>query len=155
MDGSLELAGAFRYALRTFGTRAGLWALIKEGAWLAAHIAVYPGGALREQLTPADGYRTDPLSPLRRSLVVTDPEANANAKARQRRLTFAPSAEDAVAGAELVLLLTEWQEFVDLDPTALATLVDAPRILDGRNALDPAAWRAAGWTYRALGRGKH
>ena len=75
MDGSLELAGAFRYALRTFGTRAGLWGLIKEGAWLAAHIAVYPGGALREQLEPADGYRTDPLSPLRRSLVVTDPEA--------------------------------------------------------------------------------
>ena len=64
-----------RYALRTFGTRAGLWGLIKEGAWLAAHIAVYPGGALREQLEPADGYRTDPLSPLRRSLVVTDPEA--------------------------------------------------------------------------------
>jgi len=75
MDGSLELAGAFRYALRTFGTRAGLWGLVKEGAWLAAHIAVYPGGALREQLEPADGYRTDPLSPLRRSLVVTDPEA--------------------------------------------------------------------------------
>lgn len=75
MDGSLELAGAFRYALRTFGTRAGLWGLIKEGAWLAAHIAVYPGGALREQLEPADGYRTDPLSPLRRSLLVVDPEA--------------------------------------------------------------------------------
>ena len=75
MDGSLELAGAFRYALRTFGTRAGLWGVIKEGAWLAAHVAVYPGGALREQLEPADGYRTDPLSPLRRSLVVTDPEA--------------------------------------------------------------------------------
>ena len=75
MDGSIPLAGACRYALRTFGTRAGLWGLIKEGAWLAAHIAVYPGGALREQLEPADGYRTDPLSPLRRSLVVTDPEA--------------------------------------------------------------------------------
>jgi pimeloyl-ACP methyl ester carboxylesterase len=75
MDGSIELAGACRYALRTFGTRAGLWGLIKEGAWLAAHIAVYPGGALRERLEPADGYRTDSLSPLRRSLIVTDPEA--------------------------------------------------------------------------------
>ena len=75
MDGSIELVGACRYALRTFGTRAGLWGLVKEGAWLAAHIAVYPGGAVREQLQPADGYRTDPLSPLRRSLVVTDPEA--------------------------------------------------------------------------------
>jgi pimeloyl-ACP methyl ester carboxylesterase len=48
---------------------------VKEGAWLAARAAVYPGGAVREQLQPADGYRTDPLSPLRRSLVVTDPEA--------------------------------------------------------------------------------
>ena len=75
MDGSIELVGACRYALRTFGTRAGLWGLVKEGAWLAAHIAVYPGGAVREQLQPAVGYRTDPLSPLRRSLVVTDPEA--------------------------------------------------------------------------------
>ena len=75
MDGSIELVGACRYALRTFGTRAGLWGLVKEGAWFAAHIAVYPGGAVREQLQPVVGYRTDPLSPLRRSLVVTDPEA--------------------------------------------------------------------------------
>jgi triacylglycerol lipase len=75
MDGSIELAGACRYALRTFGTRAGLWSLVKEGAWLAAHIAVYPGGTVREQLEHAVGYRTDTLSPLRRSLVVTDPEA--------------------------------------------------------------------------------
>ena len=62
MDGSIELVGACRYALRTFGTRAGLWGLVKEGAWLAAHIAVYPGGAVREQLEPAVGYRTDPLA---------------------------------------------------------------------------------------------
>ena len=67
MEGSIELVGACRYALRTFGTRAGLWGLVKEGAWLAARVAVYPGGAVREQLHP--------LSPLRRSLVVTDPEA--------------------------------------------------------------------------------
>jgi UDPglucose 6-dehydrogenase len=95
------------------------------------------------------------LDELGAHVVVTDPEANANAKARRPQLTFAASAQDAVAGAELVLLLTEWQEFVDLDPESLAGLVDSPRILDGRNALDPTAWRAAGWTYRALGRGKH
>src|SRR5690242_9186201 len=75
MDGSIELVGACRYALRTFGTRAGLWGLVKEGASLAAHLAFYPGGAVREQLPPVSGYRTDPLSPLRRSLIVTDPEA--------------------------------------------------------------------------------
>ncbi len=88
-------------------------------------------------------------------VVVTDPEANANAKARQPQLVFVESAEDAVVDAELVLLLTEWPEFVQLDPVALADLVHTPRMLDGRNALDPATWREAGWTYRALGRGKH
>jgi UDPglucose 6-dehydrogenase len=88
-------------------------------------------------------------------VVVTDPEANANAKARQPELVFAESAEDAVADAELVLLLTEWPEFLELDPVAVGKLVTSPRILDGRNALDPAVWRDAGWTYRALGRGKH
>jgi UDPglucose 6-dehydrogenase len=88
-------------------------------------------------------------------VVVTDPEANANAKARQPELSFAESAEDAVVDADLVLLLTEWPVFVGLDPIALAQLVNTPRMLDGRNALDPATWRDAGWTYRALGRGKH
>jgi UDPglucose 6-dehydrogenase len=95
------------------------------------------------------------LGELGAQVVVTDPEANANAKARQPQLQFAESAEDAVADAELVLLLTEWPVFLQLDPVALAGLVDTPRMLDGRNALDPAAWRNAGWTYRALGRGKH
>ncbi len=74
MDRAVELVGAFRYALRTFGTRAGAWGMVKEGAWLAAHIAVYPGGALREQLQ-GGAYRTDTLTPLRRSLIITDPEA--------------------------------------------------------------------------------
>ncbi len=75
MDRSVELASACRYALRTFGTRAGIWGMVKEGAWLAARIAVYPGGAMREQLSNGGAYRTDTLTPLRRSLVVTDPEA--------------------------------------------------------------------------------
>jgi UDPglucose 6-dehydrogenase len=51
-----------------------------------------------------------------------------------------------------VLLATEWPEYRALDPDALGTLVAARRILDGRNVLDPARWRAAAWTYRALGR---
>ena len=51
-----------------------------------------------------------------------------------------------------MLHLTEWREFRDLDPAVLAAVVAQRRIVDGRNALDPARWRAAGWTYRALGR---
>jgi UDPglucose 6-dehydrogenase len=57
-----------------------------------------------------------------------------------------------VAGAELVLVLTEWQEYRDLDPRAVGEAVAQRRVLDGRNCLDAAAWREAGWTYRALGR---
>jgi len=85
-------------------------------------------------------------------VVVTDPQAIANAEAKYPDLTYVSSAEEAAADAELVLLLTEWAEYVQLDPRALGKVVAEPRILDGRNVLDPAAWRDAGWTYRALGR---
>lgn len=70
-----EVVTAGGYAARTFGSPAGLRGLALEGAWLAAHAALYPAGALHERLAPARQYRTDPLSPLRRSLVVTDVEA--------------------------------------------------------------------------------
>lgn len=85
-------------------------------------------------------------------VVVTDPQAIDNAKKKWPDLDYAGTVEEAVAGTEAILLLTEWPEYVALDPAALATLVDQPRLIDGRNCLDPAAWRAAGWTYRALGR---
>ena len=51
-----------------------------------------------------------------------------------------------------MVLLTEWQQFRAIDPCHLADLVAARSMVDGRHALDPAAWRAAGWEYRALGR---
>ncbi len=70
-----ELGSAAGYAWQTFTSPAGLRGLTVEWAWLVAHVALYPAGAAREQLTPSAGYRTDPLSPLRRSLVVTDVEA--------------------------------------------------------------------------------
>lgn len=52
----------------------------------------------------------------------------------------------------MVLLLTEWNEYVTLDPGKLGQLLKERRIIDGRNCLEPAAWRDAGWLYRALGR---
>jgi UDPglucose 6-dehydrogenase len=58
----------------------------------------------------------------------------------------------ACSGADIVLLLTEWAEFRNLTPENLGQVVAHRRIVDGRNVLDPAAWRAAGWTYRAMGR---
>jgi UDPglucose 6-dehydrogenase len=75
-----------------------------------------------------------------------------NARVRFPDLSYAGSTLEAAEGAHLVLLLTEWLEFREADPAALAEVVAAPNMIDGRNALDPDRWRAAGWTYRALGR---
>lgn len=83
---------------------------------------------------------------------VYDPEANANAHRRYPDLNFVDSLDEAARGADVVALLTEWQEFRDADPAALGTLVAHRRIVDGRHALDADAYRAEGWEYRALGR---
>lgn len=83
---------------------------------------------------------------------VYDPKAMTNASAMFPTLDFVSSAEEACTGADLVLLLTEWKEFVALDPHKLADLTSGKRILDARNVLDPVVWRAAGWQYRGLGR---
>ncbi|MDP4015175.1 MAG: UDP-glucose/GDP-mannose dehydrogenase family protein [Candidatus Nanopelagicales bacterium] len=83
---------------------------------------------------------------------VYDPRANANASRAFPTLNYAPDAESALEGAHLVLLLTEWAEFLDLDPVLVAKMVESPVILDGRNALDAKLWRTAGWEYRGLGR---
>ncbi len=83
---------------------------------------------------------------------VTDPKANDNAKRRYPELAYVDNAFEAAASADAVLLLTEWQDFRDLDPIALAEVVSQPRILDARNVLNPAQWREAGWMVRSLGR---
>lgn len=83
---------------------------------------------------------------------VTDPQAADNARRAHPELDVVDSVEKAVDGADVVLLLTEWAEYKSLDPVDLGTKVAGRRMLDGRNVLDPVAWRVAGWTYRALGR---
>lgn len=85
-------------------------------------------------------------------VTVTDPQAIDNARAAWPGLRYATTVAEAVQDADVVLLATEWQEYQDLDPDSIAELVGAQHILDGRNVLDPTRWRAAGWTYRALGR---
>jgi UDPglucose 6-dehydrogenase len=85
-------------------------------------------------------------------VIVHDPEAMANARRMWPDLAYAGSAREAVTGADVVLHLTEWREYRELDPVELAGLVRTASVVDGRNALDAARWRAAGWTYRALGR---
>ncbi|MFJ8432552.1 UDP-glucose dehydrogenase family protein [Kitasatospora sp. NPDC094019] len=85
-------------------------------------------------------------------VTVYDPKAMDNARKMFPGLAYADSALEAAEGAHVVLHLTEWQEFRALDPAELGAVVAERRLLDGRNVLDADAWRAAGWTYRALGR---
>lgn len=85
-------------------------------------------------------------------VTVYDPKGMENARRLFPTLGYADSALEAVRGADVVLHLTEWREFRELDPEVLGEAAAARVILDGRNALDPALWRKAGWTYRAMGR---
>ena len=85
-------------------------------------------------------------------VTVTDPQAIDNAKKSFPELNYVADTAEAITGAEAVLLLTEWREYRDLDPAETAELVRGKVLVDGRNVLTPELWRAAGWTYRALGR---
>ena len=67
-------------------------------------------------------------------------------------LSYASSAVEACDGAHVVLHLTEWREFRDLDPADLAPAPGQPVLIDARNALDLERWRKAGWAARAMGR---
>lgn len=82
----------------------------------------------------------------------TDPQAIETARRRYPDVHYVSTVDDAVDRADAVVVLTEWRAYRDLDPVALATRVAVPAVVDGRNCLDPERWRAAGWTYRALGR---
>lgn len=86
------------------------------------------------------------------NVVVTDPQAVANAQRKWPDLSFTAHVDEALRDADLVLLLTEWAEYVDLDPERVGEVVRHRRVLDGRNCLDAEKWRSAGWSYRALGR---
>ncbi|TFB60255.1 UDP-glucose/GDP-mannose dehydrogenase family protein [Cryobacterium sp. Hz7] len=85
-------------------------------------------------------------------VMATDPQGIENSRLRHPQLTYATSIEETLRGADAVVLVTEWAEFKQIDPVWAATLVRVPIIIDGRNTLDAAAWRAAGWTYLGLGR---
>jgi UDPglucose 6-dehydrogenase len=128
------------------------------GSFLGTNIAVL-GAAFKPD---SDDVRDSPALNIAATLQlagaqvrVHDPEAIDNARALFPTLDYALDVEKACERADLVLHLTEWREYRELDPAVLTKVVRSPRILDGRNALDTARWRHAGWTLRALGRSHH
>ena len=86
------------------------------------------------------------------TVTVYDPQAIDNARKVRPTLNYASTAVEACTGADVVLHLTEWPEFRELSPADLISVVETPVVVDARLKLDPDAWRAAGWTYRAPGR---
>jgi len=85
-------------------------------------------------------------------VTVYDPEAGDTARATFPTLGYVTSVEEAVEGSDVVLLLTEWDEFLRVEPARLAALTHAPRVIDARGRLDPTRWREAGWQFQGLGR---
>ncbi|PRC55111.1 UDP-glucose 6-dehydrogenase, partial [Mycobacterium sp. ITM-2017-0098] len=76
---------------------------------------------------------------------VYDPKAMENSRRLFPTLNYSTSALEACDRADAVLVLTEWSEFVEMDPEALAGTVRAKVVVDGRNCLDSGAWQRAGW----------
>jgi UDPglucose 6-dehydrogenase len=85
-------------------------------------------------------------------VIVHDPKAIANAQKRFPALQFAEDINSTLKDAEIVLHLTEWKIYRDINPAEVKSLVKSAIMIDGRNALDRELWQSAGWKFRALGR---
>jgi len=124
------------------------------GSLLGANVAVL-GAAFKPE---SDDVRDSPALNVAGQLQlngaavnVYDPKALDNAQRLFPTLNYAVSVEEACERADAVLVLTEWRQFVELDPDDLADGVRARVIVDGRNCLDVARWRQAGWRVYRLG----
>ena len=125
------------------------------GSLLGANIAVL-GAAFKPD---SDDVRDSPalnvagMLQLNGAIVnVYDPKAMDNSQRLFPTLNYATSVLDACERADAVMVLTEWREFVALDPRELATTVRAKVVVDGRNCLEVQRWTHAGWTVHSLGR---
>jgi UDPglucose 6-dehydrogenase len=126
-----------------------------DGTYRGTRIAVL-GAAFKPN---SDDIRDSPALDVAASIgrhggdvVIYDPQAIENARRVHPELIYVESLDDALAGADVTLLLTEWDEFREMDPAVVGEKVAQRNIVDGRNVLDPVQWRKAGWRYRALGR---
>ncbi|HQT86199.1 MAG: UDP-glucose 6-dehydrogenase [Acidiphilium sp. 37-64-53] len=88
------------------------------------------------------------------TIIAYDPAAMAAAKPLlPGSIQFAETASQAIAGADLLVVMTEWNEFRALAPARLAQAMPGRVIVDLRNIFDPSAMRAAGFVYHGVGRG--
>ncbi|MBF6224856.1 UDP-glucose dehydrogenase family protein [Nocardia abscessus] len=124
------------------------------GSLLGANVAVL-GAAFKPE---SDDVRDSPalnvagMIQLHGAVVtVYDPKALENSRRVFPTLNYATSVAEACERADVVLVLTEWDEFTALHPEDLDRVVRARSIIDGRNCLNRATWRAAGWVYAGLG----
>src|SRR6201991_1635891 len=125
------------------------------GSLLGANVAVL-GAAFKPE---SDDVRDSPalnvagMLQLNGATVnVYDPKAMENSQRLFPTLNYSTSVVEACERADAVLVLTEWREFVELDPRELAGTVRAKVVVDGRNCLDTDVWSSAGWRVYALGK---
>ena len=123
-----------------------------EGSLSGTHVAVL-GAAFKPE---SDDVRDSPaldvaaqMQLLGACVKVYDPKAMENARRVFPTLSYADSVVSACDRADVVLVLTEWDEFVDLDPYELGDLVSRRTVIDGRLCLNRAKWEAADWEYRS------
>ena len=81
------------------------------------------------------------------SVTVYDPKANQNARSLFPTLNYADSARAACDNADVLLVLTEWDEFLRIDPRMMGEAVRRRVVIDGRMCLDKSKWQEAGWQY--------
>jgi UDPglucose 6-dehydrogenase len=120
------------------------------GSLLGAQVAVL-GAAFKPQ---SDDVRDSPALNVAAQIQlqgagvkVYDPKAMENSRKVFPTLNYVDSTLTACERADVVLVLTEWDEFVDLDPCALGDVVKRRAVIDGRMCLNTAKWKSAGWEY--------
>ncbi len=107
-----------------------------------------------------DDMRDAPSIDLARSLMragasvrAYDPAAMENARQVLPEVTLRGNAYEVAEGADALILVTEWNEFKNLDLERVKELMQAPVLIDGRNIYDPVGVRELGFKYRGIGRG--
>ena len=160
--GELDLRDSFRFLAEVERINDGqrtrtIDALAELVGGLKGHKITVLGATFKPE---TDDIRSSPALGIAASLVargarvtITDPAASGqDVLAQVAGAEFSVQTDDAVAGADALILCTEWEQYNQLDPERIGGLVGERVIVDGRNALDPASWKRAGWTYRGIGR---